>query len=70
MRRAKQSLRAINWRSVDEDERQEVDEEIRLILEERMATLDKDAKDSVDAREALVVIRRKIKRHGPEVASS
>ena len=44
----------------------ELDEETRRILEERLATLDEDAKHAVDAHEALREIRAKLKYTPPK----
>jgi hypothetical protein len=39
----------------------ELDEETRRILEERLATLDEDLKQAVDAREFLTEMRRRLR---------
>jgi hypothetical protein len=46
---------------VDKDETQEVDEEIRRIIDDRMATLDEDLKHAVNAREFLAEMRRRLR---------
>ena len=43
------------------EEQRELDEETRQILQERLATLDEDAKHAVDAREFLAEMRRRLK---------
>jgi len=43
----------------------EIDEETRKILEERDATFGQDAREAVDAREALKEIRAKLKQPMP-----
>ena len=40
---------------------EEIDPETERVILERLATFDDDAKTAVDAREALVGIRRKLK---------
>ena len=43
----------------------EIDEETRKILEERDATFEEDAREAVDAHEALKEIRAKLKQPIP-----
>jgi hypothetical protein len=50
---------------MSENEREELDEETRRILEERLATFDEDKKHAVDGREFLAEMRRRLKLSRP-----
>jgi len=55
----------LDWNESKEIESESISPDMRRILAERLKTIERDAKDSVDARQALVDIRQNLKHPHP-----
>jgi len=58
----------LDWnesKEIEQEPEGAISPDMRRILAERLKTIDRDAKDSVDARQALVDIRQNLKHPQP-----